>query len=165
MNYRFFIVIISGILLAGCATAKAPSASHRLEQKYISLEKKMMLKDRAIEDLKYQVGQLSARIERMSSPEQIQPMETYVDMDESEIVTKTGGSSENKEGIIRVGTNVQSVQKALKNAGYYNGSIDGKIGSKSKKAIRTFQKDHDLKVDGIVGHNTWKELKLYLESE
>ena len=33
----------------------------------------------------------------------------------------------------------KNIQIALSNAGYYNGSIDGKIGPKSQKAIREFQ--------------------------
>jgi len=55
------------------------------------------------------------------------------------------------------------VQSALKNAGYYNGSIDGKIGGKTKAAISEFQKDHDLTSDGIIGKKTWAELKYYIE--
>lgn len=55
------------------------------------------------------------------------------------------------------------VQKALKAAGFNPGSIDGKLGPKTKSAIRRFQKSHDLKVDAKVGRNTWKLLRKYLE--
>ncbi len=54
------------------------------------------------------------------------------------------------------------IQTALKNAGYYSGSIDGKIGPKSKKAIQDFQSANDLKVDGKVGAKTWAVLSKYL---
>ncbi|MCX5693708.1 MAG: peptidoglycan-binding domain-containing protein [Candidatus Omnitrophica bacterium] len=50
------------------------------------------------------------------------------------------------------------IQTALKNAGFYTGNVDGKIGPKSKKAIEEFQKANGLKVDGKVGPKTWEAL-------
>ena len=55
------------------------------------------------------------------------------------------------------------IQQALHNAGYNIGSIDGKMGPKTKKAIQDFQNENDLTVDGIVGKKTWAALKIYLE--
>ncbi|MFC1709645.1 peptidoglycan-binding protein [Candidatus Omnitrophota bacterium] len=52
----------------------------------------------------------------------------------------------------------KDIQAALKNAGFYTGSIDGKIGPKTREAIMEFQKDSYLKVDGVVGRNTWEIL-------
>lgn len=57
------------------------------------------------------------------------------------------------------------IQTALKNAGLYTGSIDGKIGPKSKKAIEDFQTANGLKVDGKVGIKTWEALSKYLNIE
>ena len=54
------------------------------------------------------------------------------------------------------------IQTALKNAGFYAGNIDGKIGPKSKKAIEDFQSANGLKVDGKVGSKTWEALGKYL---
>jgi len=56
------------------------------------------------------------------------------------------------------------IQTALKNAGYYTGSIDGKIGPKSKRAIEEFQKAHGLVADGKVGPKTWAALSAYLNA-
>lgn len=56
----------------------------------------------------------------------------------------------------------KEVQIALKNAGFYTGAVDGKIGPKTKKAIQEFQKAKGLKVDGKVGPMTWAELEKYL---
>ena len=53
------------------------------------------------------------------------------------------------------------IQTALKNAGFYAGNIDGKIGPKSKKAIEDFQKANNLKVDGKVGPKTWEAMSRY----
>ncbi len=58
--------------------------------------------------------------------------------------------------------NNQKIQTALKKAGYYKGAIDGKIGPKTKRAIKSFQKHHKLKPDGVVGSKTWTILKPYL---
>lgn len=55
----------------------------------------------------------------------------------------------------------QKIQTALKNAGLYTGSIDGKIGPATRKAIESFQKDNNLKVDGKVGPKTWAALEPY----
>lgn len=57
------------------------------------------------------------------------------------------------------------IQLALKNAGYYGGSIDGKIGSRTKEAVREFQRTHGLSVDGKVGPKTWTQLAQYLPAE
>ncbi|MDE2027867.1 MAG: peptidoglycan-binding protein [Candidatus Omnitrophica bacterium] len=54
------------------------------------------------------------------------------------------------------------IQQALKNAGLYNGKIDGKIGPMTKKAVEAFQKQNGLKADGKVGAKTWKILSAYL---
>lgn len=59
----------------------------------------------------------------------------------------------------------EQIQSALKNAGYYTGAIDGKIGPLSKKAIEEFQKASNLTVDGKVGPKTWAVLKNYLNPE
>ena len=54
------------------------------------------------------------------------------------------------------------IQTALKNAGFYTGDVDGKIGPMTKKAIEDFQKAKGLKVDGKVGPKTWEVLSAYL---
>lgn len=54
------------------------------------------------------------------------------------------------------------IQTALKNANFYMGEIDGKLGPMSKKAIEEFQKANTLKVDGKVGPQTWEALAKYL---
>jgi len=60
---------------------------------------------------------------------------------------------------------VLEIQTALKNAGYYTGAVDGKIGPITKKAISEFQKANNLKADGKVGPKTWELLKMHLTSK
>lgn len=56
----------------------------------------------------------------------------------------------------------QEIQTALKNAGFYDGAIDGLMGPASRKAISAFQKSHGLKANGRVGPKTWAVLEPYL---
>lgn len=51
-------------------------------------------------------------------------------------------------------SDIKIVQKKLKNWGYYTGNVDGIYGSKTKSAVRLFQKKNGLVVDGIVGNKT-----------
>jgi len=59
-------------------------------------------------------------------------------------------------------TKNRQIQTALKNAGYDPGPIDGKLGGKSKKAIKDFQTANGLKADGKVGLKTWTKLSAYM---
>lgn len=56
----------------------------------------------------------------------------------------------------------KQIQTALRNANFYTGLIDGKIGPMTKKAIEDFQRANGLKVDGVVGLKTWSKLSAYL---
>lgn len=58
--------------------------------------------------------------------------------------------------------NPMDIQAALKNAGFYNGKVDGKIGPMTIKAIQEFQKANKLKADGKVGKKTWEALSRHL---
>lgn len=59
----------------------------------------------------------------------------------------------------------KEIQQALKNAGLYDGEVDGKIGPRSKRAIEEFQAQNNLKADGKVGAKTWQKLKGYLNAQ
>lgn len=49
-------------------------------------------------------------------------------------------------------------QAMLYNYGYYNGLLDGVFGEKTISAIKRFQANHQLGVNGIVDFDTWKNL-------
>ena len=57
---------------------------------------------------------------------------------------------------------VRDIQTCLKNAGFYTGKIDGKMGAQTREAIKAFQKANNLHADGKVGGQTWAALKDYL---
>ena len=55
----------------------------------------------------------------------------------------------------------RDIQISLKNAGYYDGEVDGKFGPKTKTAIESFQDANNLVVDGKPGVNTWTKLRVF----
>ena len=56
------------------------------------------------------------------------------------------------------GAYVKELQTLLKNKGYNPNGIDGNFGPGTESAVKKFQKDRKLTVDGIVGQNTWNAL-------
>lgn len=61
--------------------------------------------------------------------------------------------------------NMMIIQTSLKNLGLYQGELDGKIGPQTREAIRKFQRQNNLVVDGKVGPKTWALLKQGLPEE
>ena len=56
------------------------------------------------------------------------------------------------------GDAVRKLQKALKNMGYYSGTVDGSYGSGTVSAVMAFQRQNDLTVDGKAGPATQRVL-------
>lgn len=59
------------------------------------------------------------------------------------------------------GDEVTNVQVKLKNWGYYNGWVDGIYGYRTFLAVKRFQANNGLRVDGVVGPETLTALGLY----
>lgn len=57
------------------------------------------------------------------------------------------------------GVHVVYLQQRLTSKGYGVGEIDGKFGEKTLEAVKAFQAENNLTVDGIVGINTWNALE------
>ena len=53
---------------------------------------------------------------------------------------------------------IRDIQAALKNLGYDPGPVDGVLGAMTRRAVRAFQADKGLSVDGIIGPNTLRKL-------
>lgn len=63
--------------------------------------------------------------------------------------------------VIRKGSRGDAVKKAqtnLKARGYDPGAVDGLFGAKTHSAVRRYQSDRGLTVDGVVGPRTWARL-------
>lgn len=54
---------------------------------------------------------------------------------------------------------VRIAQGLVASQGFKVGPFDGVFGPKTAKGVKAFQKDRDLKVDGIVGSRTWSALE------
>jgi peptidoglycan hydrolase-like protein with peptidoglycan-binding domain len=63
------------------------------------------------------------------------------------------------------GVAVRGLQRRLIAAGFDLGEIDGRFGSKTEAAVKGFQSDHGLDVDGIVGDKTWDKLRTPASSD
>ena len=65
------------------------------------------------------------------------------------------------------GDAVAECQKMLLTLGYDLGpyGVDGDFGKATEAAVKAFQKDHDLTVDGIVGRKTWEALESAFNSD
>lgn len=76
-------------------------------------------------------------------------------------------TSENNTTIVEVASISQNkeIQQKLKNLGYYTGSVDGVLGPQSIAAIKKFQRDNGLAVDGIVGAKTAAKLNISLSTQ
>ena len=60
------------------------------------------------------------------------------------------------------GDEVVTLQKKLKQWGYYDGAVDGIFGSGTRKAVEYFQRKNGLTADGIVGAKTAAALGMTL---
>jgi len=145
--------------LVGCATTQKSVTTSQLQIRVTQIESQLDDQSRDITDLQSTVKKLSQHSQvTFSSVTSAVKMKKAV----ASSSTRTSKSVKN-QNILRVPVTPQEVQTGLRNAGYYTGAIDGKLGSRSKKAIKEFQTDHDLQSDGIIGKKTWTELKNYLD--
>ena len=62
------------------------------------------------------------------------------------------------------GETVKTIQRKLKNWGYYKGAVDGIFGPQTKEAVKYFQRKNGLTVDGIVGNKTLAALGIKASS-
>lgn len=109
-----------------------------------------------------EIQQLQARINRLEK--QLKEKEDEIRSLESELMqTEEDAPAESKFSgkADTISCTPKNIQIALKNAGFYRGSIDGKIGKGTKKAIKDFQKSKGMAGDGIVGKKTWSALEKY----
>jgi len=75
--------------------------------------------------------------------------------------SKILGTNNSTDGSLRLGTTgdkVKELQQWLTDYDYYSGDIDGIFGEDTETAVRNFQEEAGLIVDGVVGNDTRKAM-------
>jgi peptidoglycan hydrolase-like protein with peptidoglycan-binding domain len=137
MFARMILSVFLALALAGCATARKGNElqAQQLQGRISHLETELERKNQEILSLEDEL----ARTQEISSKQKISDKDI------------SGGR-----------LSIRQIQTALKNAGFYKGPVDGRIGPRTKEAIKEFQKANGLKADGVVGKKTSAELNKYL---
>jgi N-acetylmuramoyl-L-alanine amidase len=79
---------------------------------------------------------------------------TYVNQSTNQNISVANAVTDQGLKIGADGKYVVKLQKWLKNQGYYTGYIDGSFGPYTKEAVKYFQNDSDIVVDGWVANQT-----------
>ena len=135
MQKKFIVLFVMLLFVAFSGCASVPQDYPQLTGRVDSLEQK-------VQKLEEGQGQIKEIV--------ISQLETKKD------TTDISSSAISAE--IPVDPSTKDIQIALKNAGLYDGEVDGKTGPKTRNSIMEFQKQNNLKVDGVVGKNTWETL-------
>jgi murein L,D-transpeptidase YcbB/YkuD len=158
MRWRWLLVLTLVLLLAGCSTVTSKRINS-LETKVGALEAKVDSVEQRQSAIEGQTGE---------SRESVGYLKGKVDSRGPSTVVVTGALGHNEGYLYKSGKKSlthKDIQLALKNAGFYNGSIDGKIGRNTKKAIKELQKANGLRADGKVGPKTKSLLLQYLTAK
>lgn len=59
------------------------------------------------------------------------------------------------------GDDVKFLQERLKDHGYYRDKINGYFGQTTMQSVASFQKNNNIKLDGVVGIQTWNKILNY----
>ena len=126
-------------VVSGCATTRARHAqTPDANAEVASLQSQLQAKDQRIQELQ---SQLESKDRSLTT--------NFV---------STGASDKFK--ILRVsGVSTVDLQKALVKAGFDPGPTDGRLGKKTRTAVKAFQKKNHLTADGVVGEKTWAVLR------
>ena len=132
--FFLWLSLLMVIFISGCISLPQNQKCSELEERVAKIEKRVD---------KIEKGNVKAGTKIIAEEEGISPKATY-----------------SSQPLIKFPSN-EDIQIALKNAGFYDGNIDGKIGTKTRSAIKEFQKQNDLEIDGVVGRNTWEVFSKY----
>lgn len=138
MFARIILSVFLALALAGCATARKGNElqAQQLQSRISHLETELERKNQEIMSLENEL----TRTQRISSKQKIAGKDI------------SGGR-----------LSIRQIQTALKNAGFYKGPVDGRIGPRTKEAIKEFQKANGLEADGVAGKRTQAKLSKHLQ--
>jgi hypothetical protein len=144
---RWFGIVGAGLALAGCGGTRQARTVGRLQSQVGVLEERVARLEQA------SVGWAAAApSSAAAAPVEAIPVEAPV----------AAASAHSQRGSPWVAPSTRDIQQALKNAGFYQGALDGKRGPLTRQAILEFQRVNGLAVDGRVGPKTWSKLHAFL---
>ena len=142
-----YVLVVCFVIVGVCGCASVPK---KTQEEIKTIKSKVDTLETRVEGVETK----TAEVERATS-EQAQTIEELKGKG-TEISTRTG-----KPGSTKGSERIKDIQTCLKNAGFYNGEIDGVKGKQTKKAIKEFQAANGLVADGVVGKKTWELLSKY----
>ena len=141
-------VLLMAMGISGCAGTRSAHTVNRLQATLDLLDQRVtQLEQASVRDVTRQPG--------LGEPSEVLTSPTIAPVD----LNTASGSKAAARSSIKPST--KEIQQALKNAGFYQGQVDGKMGPLTREAIRQFQRVHGLSVDGVVGKHTWAQLAPY----
>ena len=147
---RLIGLSVAAFLVSGCAALPAHKDMARLQSQFNLLDERVSQLERtAGTELS------SASSTEATSPEQSAPLAANTN------IPRSAGQDVQAIAIPSTKPTTRDIQQALKNSGFYQGAIDGKMGPLTHDAIKEFQRVHGLKDDGVVGKQTWVKLREY----
>jgi len=143
--FVFGALIIFLFFINGCATSRKAR-----EEEILGLRNQIEFLEAQVRTKDEEINRLKENLEVLAK--------------EKESLAKKATTKE-VVGEVKFRPKIKDIQVALRNAGFDPGPIDGKMGKRTRQAIREFQKANNLVVDGKVGKKTWALLKEYLEKK
>ena len=137
-------MLLGATLLAGCASSGSGQHIARLQS---------------------QIGMLDERISQLERSHDMVTTAALPSESAAELASATPSTpspmpmASGSKALIK--PSARDIQQALKNAGFYQGPVDGKFGAQTREAVKEFQRVHGLKDDGVVGKQTWGKLSAY----
>lgn len=131
--------VILGLVVSGCGKSGNKKKKFAVEEGVLDLSEADTILSGSADEL----------VELVDNSQQV-VRHVAVDVpEETEVPVAVIGETPDEKGI----------QTALKDLGFYQGAIDGRIGPKTQAAIREFQQKNGLVADGKVGPKTRAALK------
>lgn len=141
-----FVVVATTAVLSGCAGQRSAQTLNRLNADVQLLDQRVSQLERA----------------SLREPSAMLPAESQANQPVSASAAEPMAKPATPATKPSLKPSKQEIQQALKNAGFYQGPLDGKLGHLTHEAVREFQRVHGLQVDGIVGKQTWEQLSPYV---
>ena len=154
------LILLALIPLCGCATIQqdkvAKPGTESLETRLALLEAQIINKDIEIKNLTQALEKARETNTRLLKSFAVQD---EVNMDSQDVQSQAGLITQSKNYYYYI----MAIQLALRNAGYDIGFVDGKMGKRTRDAIKEFQQQNSLPANSMVDKQTWDLLVKYLD--